>query len=403
MFEFEEQHRMLEKMLRTFCEKEIQPHVEALESGEKLPFEFMTLMSKTFGMKSFNAGSSKEKGDKEASAPDVDPLFMLIVVKEISRVCPSLSMAIAGSVGLAGQTLMAKGTPAQKKKYGLPVMSMEKIACWGMTEPDSGSDAFALRTIAKPVDGGYVLNGSKIFITNAPYADIFIIYAKIDRGQEDKHDKRFVFPFVVEKGTKGLSVSKSAKKLGMRGSPNGEVFMDDMFVPLDQLLGETEDKSSRDQAKDVFTSEASGTPGMCWGMIERCLEDSIKFAIQRKQFGKEIARFQLIQEKIAKMHMNLEIVRNFAFKQAWAQKNKKGTIEDAAAAKYFCANAAVETGLMAIQLMGGYGYMQEYHVEMLMRDAKLMSIAGGTDEIQLLHIAKSLLKKHDFNISISEV
>jgi alkylation response protein AidB-like acyl-CoA dehydrogenase len=205
----------------------------------------------------------------------------------------------------------------------------------------------------------------------------------------------------MEKGTKGLSASKPMKKMGMRGSPTGEVFLDDVFVPKEQLLGETEEKSARDQAKEIFAGEHSGAPAMCWGIIERCLEDSIKYAIERKQWGRPIAEFQLIQEKIAKMYIHLENVRNLAFKQAWAQKHRKGSPEDGCAAKYYCANAAVEVGLDAIQLMGGYGYMQEYRVEMLMRDAKLISIGGGTDEIQILNIAKELFRKNNYEVTIS--
>jgi hypothetical protein len=246
-----------------------------------------------------------------------------------------------------------------------------------------------------------VLNGQKTFITNAPYADYFVVYAKIDRGQKDKRDKRYIFPFVMEKGTQGLAASKPMKKMGMRGSPTGEIFLDDVFVPKSQLLGETEEASSRDQAKDVFAGERSGAPAMCWGIIERCVEDSIKYAIERKQWGRSIAEFQLMQDKIAKMYVKLENVRNMAFKQAWTRKQKTGTIEDACAAKYYCANAAVEVALDAIQIMGGYGYIQEYHVEMLMRDAKLMCIGGGTDEIQILTIAKQLLKKYNFDVTIS--
>jgi alkylation response protein AidB-like acyl-CoA dehydrogenase len=205
----------------------------------------------------------------------------------------------------------------------------------------------------------------------------------------------------MEKGTPGLSVSKPFKKMGMKSSPTGEVFLDDVFVPKSQLLGESEEKSSRNQAKDIFAGERASAPSMCWGIIERCLEDSIKYAIERKQWDKSLAEFQLIQEKIAKMYVHLENTRNICFKMAWATKNRKATLEDMCAAKYYCANAAVEVALEAIQLMGGYGFMQEYHVEMLMRDAKLLCIGGGTDEIQLLTIAKQLFRKHDFEITIS--
>jgi alkylation response protein AidB-like acyl-CoA dehydrogenase len=412
MFELNEQQRMVEQLIRSYAEKEIAPHVEAMENGEILPFDLMRKMRDAIGMgrrgQDREEKSEKPKpkeGEQEEGGgmfgAGGDPLMGSIFAKELSRVSPGFCMTLGASIGLCGGTIMAKGTPDQKKKYGLPVVSMQKIGCWGMTEPGSGSDAFALTTMAKPTDDGYVINGSKTFITNAPYADVFVIYAKIDKGQADKRDKRYIFPFVMEKGTKGLSVSKPMKKMGMKSSPTGEVFLDDVFVPKDQLLGESDEVSSRDQAKDVFAGERTGAPAMCWGIIERCLEDSIKYAIERKQWGKPIAEFQLMQEKIAKMYIHLENVRNIVFKMAWARKNKKAKIEDQCAAKYYCANAAVEVGLDAIQLMGGYGYMQEYHVELLMRDAKLLSIGGGTDEIQLLTIAKQLFRQHNYDISLS--
>jgi len=405
MFELEEGHRILEQSIRQFCEKEIAPNVEAMESGQTPPYDLMRKMAEAFGMtqmlrealtKSIEKAEAAQKEgkqeDKKGYREGMDPMLMAVVGKELSRVSPSFALAFAASLGLCGNTIMAKGTPEQKKKYGIPVLTLEKIGCWGLTEPDAGSDAFALRTTAKPDGDFYVLNGSKTFITNAPYADVFVIYAKIDRGSEAKRDKRLVFPFVMERGIKGLSTSAPMKKMGMCGSPTGEIFLDDVRVPKDQLLG-GEEKTSRDQAKEVLASERSGAPFMCWGIIERCLDDCIKYAIERKQFGKPLADFQLIQEKIAHMYIALENVKNIAFKQAWAIKNKKGSPEMFSAAKAYCSRAAVEVGLEAIQLMGGYGYMKEYHVEMLMRDAKLLEIGGGTTEIQLLTIAKELFRK----------
>ena len=418
MFELQEGHRIMERAIRQFCEKEIAPHVEKMESGELLPYDLMRKMADAFGIRKMGKellekalakaeeggegkeGKAKTRFGVPVSEEALDPMIMAVVGKELCRVSPSFALAFAASIGLCGQTIMAKGTTEQKRKYGIPVVTLDKIGCWGLTEPEAGSDAFALRTIARPKDNGYVLNGSKIFITNAPYADVFVIYAKIDRGDEAKADKRRIYPFVMERGIQGLSTSPPMKKMGMCGSPTGEIFLEDVFVTADQLLG-GEEKTSRDQAKEVLASERTGAPFMCWGIIERCLDDCIKFAIERKQFGKSLAEFQLIQEKIARMFVHLENVKNLAFKQAWLQKNRKGTLEEFCAAKYYCSAAAVEVGLEAIQLMGGYGYMKEYHVEMLMRDAKLIQIGGGTSEIQLLNIAKELFRKAGKEISLA--
>lgn len=415
MFELNDLHKMIEKTARQFCEKELAPKVEAMETGEMLPYELMKKMAASFGLTQMakdvlnkmidKADDDKEKPKEEKEGgraklqEGLDPMMIAVVTKEISRVSPSFALALTGQIALAGVTIMVKGTAEQKRKYGIPLLTFEKIGCWGLTEPEAGSDAFSLRTTAKPDGDHYILNGSKTFITNAPYADILVVYAKIDRGKEAKADKRRVYPFVLERGMEGLSTSKPMKKMGMCGSPTGEIFLDDVKVHKDQLLG-GEEKASRGQAKEVLSSEREGSPFMCWGIIERCLEDCLKYAIQRKQFGKPIAEFQLIQEKIAQMYVRLENVRNLAFKQAWAMKHRKGSTEDFCAAKAYSARSAVEVGLEAIQLMGGYGYMKEYVVEMLMRDAKLIEIGGGTTEIQLLTIAKELFRKAGHEISI---
>ncbi len=413
MFELEEGHRILEKAIRQFVEKEIAPNVEALDSGEMLPYDLMRKMGDAFGLRKM-AKEVLEKAiaKEEASAGaeqkerspmknmNLDPMMGAIIGKELCRVSPGFALAFAATIGLCGQSIMAKGTPAQKRKYGIPVLSLDKIGCWALTEPDSGSDAFALRTTAKPDGDGYVINGSKMFATNAPFADIFVVYARIVRKDEDYKDKRKIYPFILERGMKGFTTSAPMKKMGMHASPTGEISLEDVKVGKEQLLG-GEETESRDQAKEVLFSERTGAPFMAWGIIERCLEDSIKYAIERKQFGKSLAEFQLIQEKIAKIYVLLENVRNICFKQVWLQKNRKGSAEEFCAAKYYTSGAAVDAALEAIQLMGGYGYMKEYHLEMLMRDAKLLMIGGGTSEIQLLTIAKELLRKANFEISIA--
>jgi len=186
---------------------------------------------------------------------------------------------------------------------------------------------------------------------------------------------------VLEKGTPGLSVSKPMNKMGMKGSPTGEIFLDDVRVHQDQLLGKKE-KTGREEAKESLSGEREGAPAMAWGIIERCLDECLEYACTRRQFGRYIIEFQLTQERIAKMYMHLENVRNLAFKQAWAIKEGKSREEDYTIAKYYASWAAVEVASEAVQLMGGYGYMQEYHVEMLYRDSKLIGLAGGTQDIQ---------------------
>ena len=314
-----------------------------------------------------------------------------VFVKEICRVSPSLALLLTGQLALAANTIVSKGTSDQIERYGLPLFRFEKQGCWGLTEPDAGSDAFALRTTAVPDKDGYVLNGSKTFITNAPDADIFVVWAHIDRGEGSRADKRLIYPFVMERGTPGLSVSRPMKKMGMCGSPTGEIFLEDVRVPADQLLGKQE-KTGREEAKESLTGEREGAPAMAWGIIERCFDDSLEYACTRRQFGRYLIEYQLIQEKIARMYMHLENVRNLVFKQAWAVKEGRSREEDFTIAKYYASTAACEAASEAIQLMGGYGYMREYHVERLFRDAKLIGIGGGTQEIQMLNCCKALVQ-----------
>ncbi|MBI2059807.1 MAG: acyl-CoA dehydrogenase family protein [Nitrospirae bacterium] len=404
LFDFAEPHRTVEKMFREYCQKEIEPHNAEMDDGKILPFELIRKLANTFGIPEMvKAGFEKKLKEKNGKMDSAfgggDPYIGAIFGKELSRVNPGFTMTLGASIGLCGGSIMAKGTPEQKRKYGLPVMTFEKIGCWGMTEPDSGSDAYALKTSAVPDGDHYILNGSKTFITNAPYADIFVIYAKMDRGKEMKKDKRLIFPFVMEKDIAGLTVSKPMHKMGMKASPTGDVFLDNVRVPKDQLLG-GEETSAREQSKDVFAGEREGTPTMALGIIERCLEDSIKYAINRKQWGKPIIEFQLIQEKIAKMYVHYENVKNLLFKQIWLKMNKRKGWKEACAAKYYASAACVEVAMEAVQLMGGNGYMREYHVELLARDAKLLQIGGGTSEIQLLNVVKDLAREYGYEVTI---
>jgi hypothetical protein len=296
-------------------------------------------------------------------------------------------------MGLAGGAIAGKGTFEQKKRWALPILTWDKVGAWGMTEPGAGSDAFrSMRTTAVPKDGGYVLNGQKTFITNAPYADILVIYAKIDRGDGTPLADRPIQPFVLERGDKGMETSKPMRKMGMHSSPTGEVFLQDCFVPADRLLGLHEQAVGRASGKDVFHSERTGMAPMCVGIIERCLEIATEYAKQRVTWGKKIAEYQLVQEKLARMFMHLQNCQSLMFKQlALAAEGGTMSAAEASATKLYCARAATECAMEAVQLLGGNGYMQEYRVEMLARDAKLLQIGGGTDEIQIINIARHLL------------
>lgn len=393
MYEFTAEHEMVRKMVRRWTSEKLEPRVDALEAGEP-PYELMRDLARTFGISEMVRAAFARTDDGEMPGSGRDPTLAAIMSIELSRVSPGFTLAFGASMGLAGGAIMGKGTLEQKRRWALPILTLEKVGAWGMTEPGAGSDAFrSMRTVAVPRGSGYVLNGQKTFITNAPYADIVVVYAKIDRGDGIPLADRPIQPFVIERGDPGFATSKPMKKMGMHSSPTGEVFLEDCTVPADRLLGGREKNSvGRDSGKDVFHHERTGMAPMCVGIIERCLEISLAYAKERVTWGKKIAEYQLVQEKLARMFMHLENCKNLMFKQfSLTADGRTMSAAEASATKLYCARAATEVALEAVQILGGNGYMQEYRVEMLARDAKLLQIGGGTDEIQIINIARHLL------------
>lgn len=400
MFAFSQEHEMVRQMLRRWTTEKLAPKVDDLESGEP-PYELMRDLARTFGIPAMIDGVFERmarkaaSGEAEQAGADkaLDPALDAVLTIELTRVCPGFMLAFGASMGLAGGAIMRRGTLEQKQRWARPLLKLEKIGAWGMTEPGAGSDAFgSMRTVAAPRGDGYVLNGQKTFITNAPYADVLVVYAKIDRADGTPPSSRPIEAFVLERGDAGLSVSKPMHKMGMHSSPTGEIFLEDCHVPADRLLGMAERASGRAGGRDVFHSERTAMAPMCLGIIQRCIEISIDYAKQREAWGKKIAEYQLVQEKLSRMYMHLQNVEALMFKQLWLTREKRGmSSAEASATKLYCARAATECALEAVQILGGNGYMREYRVEMLMRDAKLLQIGGGTDEIQILNIARHLL------------
>jgi alkylation response protein AidB-like acyl-CoA dehydrogenase len=301
--------------------------------------------------------------------------------------------ALGVSVGLTATAIRSKGTLAQKERWVPGLLTLEKIGAWAITEPGSGSDAFGgMASTARRDGDGYVLNGTKTFITNGPYADIIVFICKLE-GPGDSADRK-ILTFVLEKGTPGLTQSRPLRKMGLHSSPTGELFLEDVRVRRDQLLGESEDGASRDGAKATFSMERTGVAAMALGIVEQCLKLSIDYARTRVQFGRPIGEFQLIQLKLAKMEVARMNIQNLVFRQIeLAAKAKRPTLAEASAMKLYSAQAAIEVCLEAVQLFGGNGYMAEFQVEQLCRDAKVLQIYGGTDEIQVSQIARSLLAR----------
>ena len=406
MFEWSEEHLAIRDAIRSFVENEVVPHIDAIEHDGVPPYDIIRKMYKTFGMdemaresfkRALDRKRSGETGRPERKAGDNSAAMTLIPIIELCHHCPGIVTSMGVSTGLAGGTIMKGGTPEQLERWGLDLMTMDKIGAWAITEPDSGSDALGgMRTTARPDGDEYILNGSKTYITNGPYADTMVVYAKLDDGSEADPRKREVLTFVLDKGMEGLVQSEPMRKMGLKSSPTGELFFSDVRVGVDRLLGGRKDASQkvagRESAKENFVTERAGVAAMSLGLIEECLKLSIDYAKSRVLWGKPIAQHQLIQLKLAKMEVARLNVQNLVFRHIeMSTAGKTPTLAEASAMKLYSAQAASEVAMEAVQLFGGNGYIAEYRVEQLARDAKVFQIYAGTDEIQITHIARDLL------------
>ena len=291
---------------------------------------------------------------------------------------------------------MSKGTIAQKERWALDLLTLDKIGAWAITEPGSGSDAFgSMKSTARRDGDEYLLNGSKTFITNGPYADTIVFICKLDEGNPP--EERKILTFVLDKGMPGFEQSKPLRKMGMHSLADRRAVphrRPRRQGPAASARPRTCPRGGREGAKDTFSMERSGVAAMALGIIERCLELSVQYAKDRVQFGQPIGEFQLIQDKLARMEVARLNVQNLVFRTIeMGQAGKSLTLAEASAMKLYSARAAMEVALEAVQLHGGNGYMAEFQVEQLARDAKVLQIYAGTDEIQITHIAKDLLRR----------
>jgi len=412
MIEWSEQHLTMRDALRRFIDTEIVPNLEKFEHGDTPPYEILRKMFRTFGLdqvsrKRFKRQLEAEKKAAEAKArgeapPEQDgdhsdsggvdaAAMRMIPIIELCRYCPGMVTAMGVSMGLTPGAIRSKGTIAQKERWMPELLTLEKIGAWAITEPGSGSDAFgAMKATARRDGDHYVLNGNKTFITNGPYADIIVFICKLDEGNPPAERK--VVSFVVEKGMPGLTQSKPMRKMRLHSSPTGDLFLEDVRVGKEYLLAEREQTASRAGAKETFSAERAGVAAMALGMVEQCLKLCVEYAKTRVQFGRPIGEFQLIQLKLAKMEVARMNIQNLVFRHIeLASMGKRPTLAEASAMKLYSAQAAVEVCLEAVQLFGGNGYMAEFQVEQLCRDAKVLQIYGGTDEIQISQIARSLM------------
>ena len=317
-----------------------------------------------------------------------------VVVSELCRVSMGIVTGMGVSLGLTVPTIMGRGTLAQQERWLPDLVTYDKIGAWAITEPDSGSDAFGGMKSYVVRDGDdYILNGQKTFITNGPDADVVVVYAKLDEEGDcasNKRDRK-VLTFVLDRGMEGFVQSKPFRKMGIHSSRTGELFFNNVRLGRDRLLGETEDNEAGDgraSARSNFSAERIGVAAMSLGVIEECLRLCVDYAKSRKLWGQEIGQFQLIQLKLANMEVARMNVRNILFRVIEsAEKGKTISLPEASAIKWYCSQAATDVAMEAVQLFGGNGYMTEYRVEQLARDAKSLMIYAGSNEVQITHVA----------------
>jgi alkylation response protein AidB-like acyl-CoA dehydrogenase len=415
MIEWSDTDLMVRDAVRQFVDKEIRPHLDELETGALSPYPIARKLFSQFGLDVLAAESVKKmldrerakqnggvEGEKQDSADASGGMgdqgsMVAVLVSEIARVSIGLLSTVGVSLGLGATTIMSRGTLAQKERWLPELMTLEKIAAWAITEPDSGSDAFGgMKTHVKRDGNDYILNGQKTFITNGPFADVLVVYAKLD-DEDPSVDRRNrpVLVFVLDAGMPGLTQGKPFKKMGMMSSPTGELFFDNVRLTPDRLLGENEqhnDGDGRESARANFAAERLGVALMSLGIIDECHRLCVDYAKTRTLWGKNIGQLQLIQLKLAKMEIARMNVQNMVFATLERQKaGKNPTLAEASAIKLYSSEAATEVAMDAVQLFGGNGYMAEYRVEQLARDAKSLMIYAGSNEVQVTHIAKGLL------------
>lgn len=317
---------------------------------------------------------------------EADILTTMLTMEGLGYGCRDngLIFAINAQLWSVQMPIFSFGSDAQKQKYLPGMCSGEIIGAHGMSEPDSGSDAYSLRTRAERRDGGYVLNGTKMFVTNAPVADLAVVFATVDPAKK----MWGITAFVVEKGTPGFSVSRHIDKMGLRTAPMGELIFEDCFIPEENRLG-PEGAGSR-IFNDSMEWERACILGSHIGAMERQLEDAVRYANERSQFGQPIAKFQSVANRIVDMKVRLETARLLLYKVAWLKKMGKSAVMEAALAKLYLSEAFVQSGLDAIRTLGGYGYMTEFEVERDLRDAIGGTLYSGTSDIQRNIIARLL-------------
>ncbi len=387
-FTLTREQALAQKMYQEFAQNEVKPLAQEVDEEERFPEETVKKMAK-LGMMGIYF-------PKEVGGTGADVLTYVMAVEEMSKVCGTTGVIISAHTSLCAAPIFENGTPEQKAKYLPKLCSGEWLGAFGLTEPGAGTDAQGQQTTAVETEDGWLLNGSKIFITNSGYADVFIIIAitgtVIDRrGRKAKE----ISAFIVERTDKGFSVGNHEKKMGIRGSSTCELIMEDCLIPKDRLLG----KKGRGFQLAMATLDGGriGIAAQALGIAEGALEETVAYVKERKQFGRPIAAFQNTQFELAEMKARINAAKYLVYaaaqkKQAVMNGAKVRYSVEAAEAKLIASRTASDVTRRCVQLFGGYGYTRDYPIERMMRDAKITEIYEGTSEVQMMVIAGDLLR-----------
>lgn len=381
-FNLDSKHKMAQDLFRQFAENEAKPLAQEVDEEERFPRETVEKMIR-YGFLGIPV-------PKEYGGQGCDPLTYAMCVEELAKVCATTSVVVSAHTSLCIDPIMTYGTEEQKQKYLVPLAKGEKLGAFGLTEPGAGTDAQGQQTKAVLDGDEWVLNGSKCFITNGKEADVYIIIAVTGIVEKRGRKQKEISAFIVEKGTTGFTFGTKEKKMGIRGSSTYELIFTDCRIPKENLLGAK--GKGFGIAMHTLDGGRIGIAAQALGIAEGALERTIEYVKERKQFGRTIGQFQNTQFQLADMATKVEAAKLLVYKAAMAKETQKVYSMEAAQAKLYAAEVAMEVTTKAVQLHGGYGYIREYEVERMMRDAKITEIYEGTSEVQRMVISGNLLK-----------
>lgn len=377
-FNLTEQQKMMQKLFREIAQNEVKENAADVDEKERFPKENVEVMrqSKMLGI----------PYPREYGGAGADYLSYILAVEELSKTCATTGVVLSAHTSLGTWPIAQYGTPEQKEKYLRPLASGEKLGAFGLTEPNAGTDAAGQQTTAVKDGDDYIINGTKIFITNAGEADVYIIFAMTDKAK----GTRGISAFILEKDTPGFTIGLHEKKLGIRGSATSELIFNNVRVPKENLLGK--EGQGFKIAMSTLDGGRIGIAAQALGIAQGAIDEVIPYVKARKQFGRPIAKFQNTQFQLANMQTQVDAARMLVYRAAMAKENGEPYTVLAAEAKLFAAEVAMDVTTKAIQLMGGYGYTRDLPVERMFRDAKITEIYEGTSEVQRMVISGAMLK-----------